>query len=46
MLEIYLSEALKKDSLCDIEIEFSGDVTDTVEGIFKGSYSNELSEKS
>lgn len=46
VLEVYLSEPLKADSLCYIEIEFAGDVTETVEGIFKGSYLNERSERS
>lgn len=46
VLEIYLSEPVKDGSLGEIEIEFSADVTETVEGIFKGSFSNERSEKS
>lgn len=46
LLEIYLKESLKKGSICDIELEFSGDIYQTVEGIFEGNYQNERGEKS
>lgn len=46
LFEIYLKESLKQGSICDIEIEFSGDIYEQAEGIFKGSYQNERGEKS
>lgn len=46
VLEIYLKESLQKGSICDLEIEFSGDINQQVEGIFKGGFTNEKGEKS
>lgn len=46
ILEIYLAEPVKKGSFCEIEISFASSVTETVEGIFRGSFLNERAEKS
>lgn len=38
---VYLKEALKNGSLCELEIPFSGHIWDIAEGLFKASYTNE-----
>lgn len=41
VFQVYLKEALKNGTVCELELNFSGQIWDTAEGLFKNNYINE-----
>jgi hypothetical protein len=45
ILIIYLTDSMKQGSVCELEIEFSGSIWESSEGLFKGGYLDITGEK-
>lgn len=43
--QIFLKSPLKKGAILELQIEFSGVIWETAEGLFKGSYSDSNGDK-
>lgn len=41
IFQVYLKEALKNGSECELEIDFHGQIWESAEGLFKSIYTNE-----
>lgn len=45
IFQVYLKDELKKGSVCEVEISFYSQIWESVEGLFRGTYTDEHGEK-
>lgn len=45
IFQVYLKDELPKGSVCELEISFYSQIWESVEGLFRGSYTDENGEK-